>query len=59
VGVYARASIVWSILASLAFSVEFASRRHSGMLVLVILPLLFFAMFCVVMSFLPHLVIKM
>ncbi|KAK1645016.1 hypothetical protein QYE76_062821 [Lolium multiflorum] len=40
-------------------AVEFASRRHSGMLALVILPLLSFAMFCVVMSFLLHLVIKM
>jgi hypothetical protein len=40
VGAYARASIVWSILEYLGFSVEFASRRHSGMLALVILPLL-------------------
>ncbi|KAK1629526.1 hypothetical protein QYE76_003841 [Lolium multiflorum] len=40
-------------------AVEFASRRHSGMLVLVILPLLLFDISYVVMSFLACLVIKM
>ena len=52
VGVSTRAFTVWSILESLGFSVEFASRRHSGMLILAILPHLSFVMFCVVMSFL-------
>jgi hypothetical protein len=53
------AFIAWRIPASLGFSVEFMFHRHSGILVLVIQPLLSSAMFCVVMSFLACLVIKM
>ena len=59
VGGCARASTVWSILVSLVFSVEFGSLRHSGMLVLVTRPHLLSVIFCVVMSFLVCLVIKM
>jgi hypothetical protein len=59
VGAFAKASTVWSILESLGFLLEFASRRHSGMLALGIQPHLLFAMFCVVMSFLAFLAIKM
>ena len=59
VGGSAKVSIVWSILASLASSVEFGYLRHSGMLVLVTRPHLLSGMFCVVMSFLVCLVIKM
>jgi hypothetical protein len=58
-GAFAMAFIAWRILASLGFSVEFVFHHHSGMLVLVIQLLLSFAMFCVVMSFLACLVIKM